>query len=250
MADWDRSAYNSADVKLTQRVSHGLLYVVAFTWSHAIDYGSAVRSNSGDTLWPTNSYNLRGERGPSQFDLRRRFVGSFVYTLPFGAGKGFGPTSRIMNHIVSGWTVGGILTLADGTPRNASQLGDTAGLGTLGNQPDATGASYIPSHRSAARYWNPAAFDYTNPALSYRTGTMMRMTLVGPGTQNFDSNIARTFHIWESHVLEFRVEAFNTLNHPNWIAPSSSDTRSLSTFGVITQANPMRELQGALKYSF
>ncbi|HMF75141.1 MAG TPA: TonB-dependent receptor, partial [Bryobacteraceae bacterium] len=242
------STYNAGDVKLTQRFSHGLTYIVGFTWSRAIDNGSALRTNSGDTLWPTNSYNLRAERGPSQFNQPHRFIASYVYELPFGPNKPF-VNHGFVSHIVGGWQVGGILTLADGTSYNVTQLGDTAGLGTLGNQPDATGISPIPTNRSAQQFWNIAAINVSNPALSYRPGNMGRNTLSTPGTTNFDASLTRNIRLWESHSMLFRFEAFNSLNHPNWNTPSA-DARNPSTFGVVTTAKPMRQLQFAIKYSF
>jgi hypothetical protein len=242
------SNYNALNLKLTQRFSKGLTYMVGFTWSKAIDDGSAVRNNSGDTLWPTNSYNLTNERGLSQFDEARRFVASYVYELPFGKGKPW-VNSGVGAKIAGGWQLGGIVTFADGTPLNVAQLGDTAGLGTLGNQPNATGISPIPATRSAQQFWNPAAFDFNNPDLSYQPGNMGRNTLFNPGTRNADMSLARSLKIHENHALNVRFEAFNASNHPNWNAPAS-DARSLSTFGVITSARTMRQLQFALKYVF
>ncbi len=249
----DSSVYNAGDIKVTQRLSHGLLYVVAFTVGRAIDFGSAIRSEGGDTLWPDNSYNMRAERGPSEFNVPRRLVGSFVYQLPFGSGKEFAPSNPVVNHVVSGWTVGGIITFAAGVDQNATTLGSP--FGTQDNQPDATGVSYIPKNRgitAASPYWNPAAFDYTNPTLLWQEGTMMRMTLYDPGYRDVDANIARTFHIWESHALEFRLEAFNTTNTVNWAPPESSNTTS-ADFGIVDtmcSSCNMRELQGAIKYTF
>jgi hypothetical protein len=242
------SNYNAGDIKLTQRFSHGLTYTAGFTWSRAIDNGSALRTNAGDTLWPTNSYNLRAERGPSQFNLPRRFVASFLYELPFGPGKQF-VNSGFVSYIIGGWQLGGILTLADGTSYNVSQLGDTASLGTLGNQPDATGISPIPTNQTANHFFNIAAIDVTNPNLTYQPGNFGRNKLYTPGTQDFDATLMRNIHIWERQSLNFRFEAFNALNHPNWNIPSS-DARSPSTFGVITSAKTMRQLQLALKYTF
>jgi hypothetical protein len=242
------SNYNALNAKLTQRFSSGLTYLFAYTWSKAIDDGSAIRNNSGDTLWPTNSYNLHAERGLSQFDLPRRFVASILYELPFGAAKPW-VQNGVASKILGGWQIGGIVTLADGTAINVTQLGDTAGLGTLGNQPDATGVSPIPSNRSAQQYWNIAAFNFTSPALSYRPGNAGRNTLFTPGTSNADLSLNRTIKLYENHALNFRFEAFNSLNHPNWNAPSS-DARAPTTFGVVTAAKTMRQLQFALKYSF
>src|SRR5262249_34197014 len=86
VANLVNSNYNAMNIKLTQRFNKGVTYLVGYTWGKAIDNGSGIRNNSGDTLWPTNSYALDNERGLSQFDVRRRFVASFVYELPFGAG--------------------------------------------------------------------------------------------------------------------------------------------------------------------
>ena len=147
------------------------------------------------------------------------------------------------------YAASGGLTFADGTPINVAQLGDTAGLNTLGNQPDATGISPFLSNPTAQRFWNIAAFNYTNPDLSWRPGNMGRNTLFNPGTRSADLSLARNILIHEKHQLQVRFEAFNAPNHPNWNAPSS-DARSPSTFGVITSARTMRDLQFALKYSF
>src|SRR4051794_7552884 len=244
----DNSNYHALSTKLTQRFSHGLTYMASFTWAKAIDGGSAIRTNSGDTLWPVNSYDLRAERGLSQFDVRRRFVTSFLYELPFGPNKAVS-TGRLLDGIVGGWQLGGIITLADGTPINFAQLGDTAGLNTLGNQPDATGISPIPDNRSAQQFWNIASVNFNSPELSWRPGNMGRNTLNRPGTKLADFSLAKNFKLYEAHTLNFRLEAFNALNHPNW-NPPSSDARSPANFGVITSAKTMRQLQFALKYVF
>ena len=244
----DNSNYHALSAKVTQRFSQGLTYLVGFTWSKAIDGGSAIRTNSGDTLWPTNSYNLGAERGLSQFHVGRRLVASWVYELPFGSRKRFA-NQGVISKIAGGWQVGGILSFADGTPINVAQLGDTAGLNTLGNQPDATGMSSVPANRSALHFWNIAAFNYTNPDLSWRPGNMGRNTLLTPGTRSGDLSLARNIRIHENHSLHFRFEAFNAANHPNWNAPSS-DARNASNFGVITSAKTMRQMQFGLKYAF
>jgi hypothetical protein len=187
------------------------------------------------------------ERGLSQFNVSHRLVASFLYELPFGAGKPLA-AKGLMGKIVGGWQLGGILTLAGGTPINGAQLGDTANLGNLGNQFDATGISPIPENRTAQNYWNKAAFDFSNPDLNWRPGNLGRNTLITPGRSNLDASLARSIRLHENHSLNFRFEAFNATNHPNWNAPNS-DPRS-STFGIITTARTMRQLQFALKYIF
>ncbi|HEY2016416.1 MAG TPA: TonB-dependent receptor, partial [Bryobacteraceae bacterium] len=242
------SNYNALNGKLTQRLAKGLTYTAAFTWSKAIDGGSATRTNGGDTLWANNSYTLNTMRGPSQFNMPRRFVASYVYALPFGHGGSF-LTQGVGAAIAGGWQLGGILTLADGTPLQGSTLGDTTNVGNLANFPNVTGASPIPTNRSATNYWNAAAFDFTNPNLAYQMGNEGRNVLSSPGSQTFNASLARDIKIKERHNVNFRFEAFNALNHPNWNTPPN-DPRSPATFGIVTSAKTMRSLQLALKYSF
>jgi hypothetical protein len=225
-----------------------LTYLVGFTWSKAIDEGSGLRTNGSDPLWPDNTYDLKLMRGLAEFDVRRRLITSFNYELPFGAGKSW-LNNGALSYIAGGWNIGAILTLSDGTPVNAYQVGDTAGLGVLNNQIDATGVSPIPANRSAVDYWNIAAFDATNPNLAWQPGNMGRNTLFAPGLQVLDTSLYKAFRIRESHTLQVRLEAFNTLNHPNWNAPSTNPLVP-SRFGVITSARDMRQLQFALKYLF
>jgi hypothetical protein len=243
------SNYHAFSTKLQQRFSHGLTYLASFTWSKAIDNGSALRTNSGDRLWPTNSYDLAAERGLSQFHVGRRFVSSAIYELPFGPGRAFLTNGGVLGAIVGGWQVGGILTLSDGAPTNVAAIGDTFAVGGLGNIPHATGISPIPPNRSADNFWNVTAFDATNPNLSYLAGNAGRNVLFKPGTRLLDASLHRNIRIREGHTLQFRWESFNATNHPNWNQPST-DPRNAVTFGKVTSARTMREMQFALKYVF
>jgi hypothetical protein len=187
-------------------------------------------------------------RGLSQFDEGRRFVASYVYNLPIGRGTsllGAGAAGAILG----GWQLGGILTLADGTPEQGSTLGDTTNIGNLNDFPEVTGISPVPANRSASNYFNAAAFNFTSPTLSYLPGDEGRNVLLTPGVANFDASLVKLIHIRESHAVVVRFEAFNSVNHPNWNVPPN-DPRSPATFGIVTSARAMRQLQVALKYSF
>lgn len=243
------SNYNALSAKLQQRFHHGFTYLVGYTWSKAIDGGSAIRTNSGDNLYPRNTYDLRLERGLSQFHAGRRLVTSFLYELPVGAGKSFVNHTGVLDKIVGGWQVSSILTFVDGTPQNVANIGDTNAINQLGNYPHATGISPIPASRSVNQFWNIAAFDATNPNLSYLVGNVGRNALLKPGVRQWDFSLVKNTAIREGHALQFRFEAFNFPNHPNWNAPSS-DSRTAATFGRITSARTMRELQFGLKYMF
>jgi hypothetical protein len=243
------SNYNALSLKLQQRFSKGLTYLVGYTWSKSIDGGSAIRTNSGDNLWPNNSYDLAAERGLSQFHVGQRFVASTLYELPFGQGKPYLSGANAIEKIFGGWQVGGIVTLSEGAPTNVGNIGDSFSVGGLGNRPHATGTSPLPDEPSAQQFWNIAAFDTRNPNLSWLAGNAGRNVLIRPGTIQADLSLAKNIRIREGHQLQFRFETFNSFNHPNWNTPST-DARSISNFGVVTSARTMRELQFGLKYVF
>jgi hypothetical protein len=127
-------------------------------------------------------------------------------------------------------------------------IGDTIGT-TLSNAPNATGISPFPTTQTAQQYWNLAAFNITNPALSWTFGNAGRNVLFTPGLIGADFSLAKSWRTIENHSLQFRFECFNCANHPNWLPPSADPTAP-SSFGIVTTARTMRQLQFALKYLF
>ncbi|MEO8128632.1 MAG: TonB-dependent receptor [Bryobacteraceae bacterium] len=242
------SNYHGLGLKATRRFSGGLTYLAGFTWSKATDQGSSIRNNTGENQFATDNYNLRREHSLSQFHNGHRFVSSVLYELPFGKGRHFLNNNRAANLIVGGWQAGAILTLSDGTPINVGQIGDNLGIGTP-NVPDATGISPIPTNRTPDSFWNPAAFNATNPELLYRFGNTGRNLLTTPGLRQLDLSLMKEIQIREGHRVELRFESFNTPNHPNFLSPAT-DVRTLATFGKITAARTMREMQFGVKYNF
>jgi hypothetical protein len=167
-----------------------------------------------------------------------------------GRGKALGITNPVLNVIAGDWNLGGILTLQSGMPGNLNIGGfDNASTGSGGyDRPNWTGISPYMDNPTPSRYFNPAAF-VTAPAGQF--GNVGRNSITGPGIIGFDSEIHKTFKMpyRESHVVQFRFEAFNVLNHPNWGMPSLN-IRS-GAFGVVTTTStPMRQIQLGLKYSF
>lgn len=241
------SNYNGLSIKATRRFAQGLTYLAGFTWSKALDQGSAIRNNTGDNQFATDNYNFKREHALSQFNTGRRFVSSVLYELPFGTGKRFAK-GRVVGNIVGGWQLGAIVTLSDGTPINVGQIGDPLNIGTP-NVPDATGISPIPAHRTPDNFWNIAAFSASDPTLAYRFGNTGRNLLLTPGLEQVDFSSTKTTRIREGQSFEFRFEAFNFFNHPNY-NPPSPDVRTPSTFGKITTARTMREMQFGFKYIF
>jgi hypothetical protein len=246
------SNYNAASAKFQRRLSTGLTYLAAFTWSKAIDNGSAIRNAGGDFQQPIDNYNLNHDRALSQFNMGRRFVTSILYSVPAGPGHRFGRQMGPAAKIFEGWQLASILTFADGTPTNIGSVGDPAVLGmnsTASDVPDCTGISPIPSARSANMFYNIKAFDPSNAQLAYRYGSCGRNILLTPGIRQWDFSLLKNTKIRESHTLEFRFEAFNFANHPNWNTPAV-DARNAATFGIVTTAKTMRQMQLSLKYVF
>src|SRR5580692_1898206 len=158
------SNYNAASVKVQRRLSAGLTYLAAFTYSKSIDNGSALRFASGDIQQPIDSYHPQRDRAVSTFDVPKVFVTSLLYQIPAGSNHLFGKQVGPAAMVLEGWQVGSILTLSDGTPITVGGVGDPANLGDGEPQiPDATGISPIPANRTAQQFWNVLAFNGTNP---------------------------------------------------------------------------------------
>jgi hypothetical protein len=267
-----RSSYNGLSIKLNQRLRSGLTTLVSYTWSKALDDGSAIRgttlvnSNSAD-MYPQDARCRRCEKGPSSFNTPNRFVSSIVYDLPFGKGKSFlGNTGRVLNQVVGGWQVSSIFNAASGRPLYAYAGWDAAGqiIGGNWNRLDVTGADpYLPADKRSANQWfNIGSFRNLRPG-TY--GNLGRNALTGPGIWNLDFSMIKNFTITERQNLQFRFETFNTMNHPalgspitNWggnnatPAPNFGQIRDTVTGNVAQRgtAYDMRQLQFGLKYTF
>ena len=246
------SSYHALQARLQQRFAYGFTLLSSFAYSKSIDNGSGIRTTDGDSLTPSNNYNLELERGPSTFDFRRRWTNSWLYELPVGRGKRFLKDGGVANVILGGWQFGGILTLQDGFPLTAYCSSGAIQNGGGSCYPDATGISPTleSSEQSRTRFFDTAAFvDRLPGGPRFRYGNSARSTITGPGIINFDASINKKFDITESKFVEFRAEFFNLPNHPIWNPPGT--TLGSPNYGVITSTKiDSRQLQFALKLVF
>jgi hypothetical protein len=262
--DMGNAEYNSFSAKVTKRFSGGLSLIGAYTHSVSIDTTSNIRIQGYDTLFPQNSYCIRCERGPSSFDTRNRLVVSPLYELPVGKGKPLNITNSIANAVVGGWQVGGILTLQSGIPQTIIIGGLDNSVTQSGyDRPNATGAGSSVSDPSPNGWYNRAAY-YVAPVGQF--GNVGRDTAIAPGIFSINAEIHKNFRMpyKESHQLQFRAEAFNMLNHPNFGgpnanilagaaysgAPSNAAHQGFGTINTLASGIPMRQLQLGLKYMF
>jgi hypothetical protein len=244
--------YNALSLKATRRFSQGFSVIGSYTWSKSIDTTSGIRNQGYDTLYPQNSYCLACERGLSSFDTRNRLVTSVLYDLPVGSGRLLNISNPVLNAVIGGWEAGGILTLQSGMPGTLTIGGvDNASTGAGGyDRPNSTGISPYLNNPTPSRYWNLAAFTEAPPG---QFGNVGRNSIEGPGIIAFDAEVHKQFAMpyKEGHVLQFRFEAFNALNHPSWQMPNLNVLAKGQSFGTVTAtAIPMRQLQLGLKYLF
>jgi hypothetical protein len=255
--------YNSLSVKITRRFHQGLSIIGSYTWAKSIDTTSGIRVQGFDTLYPQNSYCLACERGLSAFDTRQRIVTSVLYDLPVGKGRALDITNPVANTIIGGWQAGGILTFQSGMPGTLTIGGvDNASTAAGGyDRPNSTGVSPYLDNATPSRYWNLDAYVEAPPG---QFGNVGRNAIQGPGIIGFDAEVHKVFRMphSERHALQFRFEAFNVMNHPNWSMPNLNilsgavrsglaGTAAHQNFGVVTGTSvPMRQLQLGLKYSF
>jgi hypothetical protein len=246
------SSYHALQARLQQRFAHGFTLLSSFAYGKSIDNGSGIRTTDGDSLTPSNNYNLELERGLSTFDFRRRWTNSWLFELPVGKGRKFLNTGGIGNFVLGGWQFGGILTLQDGFPLTAYCSGGAVQNGGGSCYPDATGVNpNLPrSEQQRTRFFNTAAFVDRGPGGSrYRYGNSARNTIIGPGIINFDASINKKFDLTETRFIEFRTEFFNLPNHPIWNPPNT--TIGNANYGVITSTKiDSRQIQFALKLVF
>jgi len=240
--------YNSLGTKLTKRYSGGLTALFSYTYAKSIDTASAIRNQGGDTLFPQNSGCRQCERGLSSFNNEHRFASSVLYDIPIGKGKKFNISNGFADTLIGGWQLGSIFTVQSGFPITVVNGRDRSNTGAFFDRPNATGQNPQVSGVSTENGFNTAAF-VEQTAGTY--GNVGRNTLIGPSFVRWDFSSLKNFKMpyKEGHILQFRFEAFNLPNHPNWGNP---DTNIQSgNFGKIRGTRgDMRNLQVALRYTF
>jgi hypothetical protein len=265
IANGANAEYNSLSVKVTRRFARGFSLVGSWTWARSIDDTSGIRPQNFDNNSgiPQNSYCINPcERGLSAFNVSHRFVVSTLYDLPVGRGQKLNINNRFLDAIAGGWQSGGILTVQSGTPGTLTIGGvDNAGTTGTDDRPYATGLSPYLSNPTPSRYYSLAAY-YEAPAGQF--GNVGRESIVGPRIFNIDFELHKQFRMPynEHHFLQFRFEAFNALNHPNWGMPNLNILSGSSQpgmpgaythtgFGQVTSTSAsMRQVQLGLKYVF
>ncbi len=239
--------YNSLQVKLEHRESHGLQALVAYTYSKFMQFNQA----------PALGGNLGYEYALSPYDVPQNLAISGSYRLPIGKAHFAGTAmNSVVDGMVRGWQVQTIIVLRSGVPYTPVISTDRANTGVGGQRPNLNPNGCTPGfQRSLAHWFNNTC--YVQPA-QYTYGTVHANTLRSDMHRQYDASIFKNFAMPHNSQLQFRAEFFNISNTTSFSAPGASITSSASTtpvdtstYGQITSTSiPSRDIQFALKYDF
>ena len=269
------SSYNSLVVTLRKRFSHNLQFDVDYAYAHSMDNVSDVTNDAifssfnGQGLICDLS-NTRLCFANSNFDATHTLSANYVFQLPIGHGQSLGGNMpKWADEIAGGWETSGIVSFHTGYPWNTVAASFPIDFTQEAPAVFSGSSSAVKQHIHVDGNGNLQLFADQTAALnafSYPFGgdTGTRNALRGPRYLNFDMAILKNFKMpWEGHVLQFRAEAFNVFNHPNFNDPSTdpgltgsynfsnNSISNPSQYGVITNlAHSMRQLQFGLQYSF
>ena len=219
---------------MDRRFSNGLQFAASYTWSKFIDSTSDAAGGASNqdpittlaniTSVPVMQGGMRLDRGVSAFDRPQRLTVSYLWDIP-------GPRANWLRSTLGGWVLGGITTLQSGTPFSVGNGTDRNGDGILEDRPD-IGNIKAPLNTRAILY-SACATGYQNfdtgscvspsevhwvQGVGFPNGaTVGRYTLRTGGTNNFDLNLTKAIRLGETRRLEFRWEALNALNHPQFV---------------------------------
>ncbi|HEX4165071.1 MAG TPA: carboxypeptidase-like regulatory domain-containing protein [Bryobacteraceae bacterium] len=226
--------YHSLQVQLKKQMAGGGLLQVAYTWSRALT------DANGFNYQPENSYNLRGDWGPSSYNRNQIFVVSYVYPLPFWRDQ-----QQWYKKAFGGWQISGVTTVESGLPLNVVTQGDTAGIGITGSErPNVVGNPFAGT--GGTQFLNPAAF--ATPAAA-TFGNLGAYAISGPGIFNWDASLQKTFPAFRDRIkTNFRAEFYNFPNHLSYF--SVNTTYGASSFGQVTGATDPRTIELVLRVSF
>ncbi|MCA1601983.1 MAG: TonB-dependent receptor [Acidobacteria bacterium] len=245
MVSAGNSYYDSLQAQIQRRYVNGLLFQVAYTFSKSISDSDQLR----DTL---DLIDRRFGKSLSANDTPHRFVGSFIYDLPFfKSGNGFART------VLGGWSIGGIYSAQSGTPFSVGNPFDTVGTGggVLSLADLGAPFTHVDPRASDNRAFNANAFaafgapDAAGNFTAIRRGSSsFNQFRLKNGQNNLDAILSKNTKITETTSLELRFEAFNALNHTQFTTVNLN--LSSASFGRFTDARESRVIQLGARFQF
>jgi hypothetical protein len=247
------STYNGLQVNLQRRISKGFQIQGAYTFSHSIDdVNDPLVAAAGNRSFPRNSFDLRAERGNSDFDIRHRGVVNFIYEPNLGKGRGH-LSQGFVGRVLEGWSITGVVSAETGLPfdifgnRDSNHTGLSARATIIGNPSQPAGADKT----------------FTGPVLSAfeltpydQQPNLGKNAFYGPNQVNVDSSLLKDTSITERLKLQLRFEFYNLFNHTQFGQPGNA-IAAPGTFGLSTSTvtrpdgtTSARQIQVAAKLIF
>ncbi|MGH9604575.1 MAG: carboxypeptidase regulatory-like domain-containing protein [Terracidiphilus sp.] len=236
--------YNGFQTGVRVQNRWGLSGEVDYTWSHEIDI------TSGDLDGVSDPWNLKYDKGSGSYDRRQMLSINYVYNMPF-----FNHSEAVLKAVAGGWSIAGTAIDESGVPAvpgmSLSGGFDPVGLGGgYTNRPNVSAKMTYP--KKEHDFFNTGVWSVPTPSWEGGTnlgfGNSRRDTIVGPGEVNFSTALYKTFAVTERVNFQLRFESFNTFNHTEWNAVSTS--LGSGNFGQITGAQDPRNLELAGKFNF
>jgi hypothetical protein len=239
----NRSTFHSGQLKVTQRFTNGMQFLLSYTYGKSLDYGGSAASGGGAVGNPQTVTNLDAGYGPSGFDVRHRAVISYVYELPFGPSRKWANGGGVLGGVIGGWQLAGITTMTTGRPftvflnsgvnNGAPSWPNRTGSGTLDNP-------------TVDLWFDTNAFVAPTPNTYGNSG---RGILYAPGHADFDASLTKRVVLTGRSNIEFRWDAFNLFNHPGFGFPNAN-IGSATAGKITTTVVDNRSMQFALKLNF
>jgi hypothetical protein len=239
------SSYHGLQITGDKRFSHHFQVKGFYTFGKSLDY---VNTQNSTIQAATDWNNIALDRGRTNNDRRHSAVFSGIWQLNY-----FDKMPVVARTILGGWSLSAIASFRSGAPLTVTSGVDSNFDGNTNDRADLIGDPFLDPNRSrsaaAAQWFNIAAFSKTTQLIHSYDGTAGRNILDGPGLRNVDLGIFREFRVTESKRVQFRAEATNALNMVNLSNPGVN-ANSPSTFGIITTAGPMRQVQLGVRLTY
>jgi hypothetical protein len=265
------SNYNALQTSLNRRFKQGLLLGVSYTWSKALGYVSTDLPGVTAVSVPRNDANQkRANYAPLDFDRRNQFIANFVYELPQSSKGG------VLGGVLNNWQVSGVYRLESGAPYTIGVSIPGISAYTLTGTQQLEGARVIINGDPGSGYnssdpyrmFNTSVFAPPQPGSIGLESS--RNYLNRAPTNNLDLSVAKRFSIGGARRLELRIDAFNALNHTQFLDINSTmNVRSLTDptitnlpfdaagnlvnatgFGAVTNTRAPRQVQLLARFQF
>jgi hypothetical protein len=251
------SHFNALTVRVNKRLSDGVAVGANYQYSHSIDDASSVGGLS--SVVAQNWQEIAADEGNSNFDVRHKVQGNYLYELPFGKDKFYFTTGK-MSHVLEGFSVSGTFTFASGTPLTPTLQASVTDVahGTTGTErPDrVAGVPLMQGGGKLKEWFNPAAFTPATPdAAGNAFGNAARNSIPGPGTIENDMSLSKTMQMGETRSFEIRATATNVFNTVQYAGVYTTlytglEAQQSSNFGQVSSAAQMRAFQFTARFRF